>query len=133
MLKIHLTEEQGKEMLEMGHTLGTHTHTHVSVKSSNMSENEFFKEIINPKKILEEKFHKNIDSLSYPFGSMKDCLMREQLTDRTDAYKIAFTVEEIFNSKNTHLLEIGRYQPMSNETSSMLKHNLENIIIKNRT
>ena len=58
--------------------------------------------------------------------------MTKQLIDKTNLYKIAFTVEEIFNSKNTNLLEIGRYQPSSNENSLMLKEKLECIITKNR-
>jgi len=132
MSKIHLTENQVKDMLEMGHAVGTHTHTHVSVKSSNLSKDDFFEEIIKPKTILEQKFQINVDSLSYPFGSIRDCLMTKQLIDKTNLYKIAFTVEEIFNSKNTNLLEIGRYQPSSNENSLMLKEKLECIITKNR-
>ena len=130
---IHLTEKQVKEMLDMGHSIGTHTHTHISVKASNLSENKFFEEVINPKAILEEKFQTNVEAFSYPFGNIKDCLVTKQLIDKTNVYKIAFTVEEIFNSQKFDMLQIGRYQPKSKENSSVLREKLECMIRDDKT
>ena len=51
---MHLKENQIKEMLEMGHSIGVHTRSHVSVASSNLSVDNFNKEIVYPKKFLEK-------------------------------------------------------------------------------
>ena len=69
-------------------------------------------------------------SFSYPFGEQKDYLSSMKLLDKTKEYKLAFTVEEIINSENTSPLEIGRYQPHSNDDVITLQNTLSNIIKK---
>jgi peptidoglycan/xylan/chitin deacetylase (PgdA/CDA1 family) len=128
--KIHLDKEQIKEMVEMGHSIGVHTHTHISVAATNLSKNDFNTEIIFPKKYLENEFKTPVYSFSYPFGEQKDYLSSMKLLDKTKEYKLAFTVEEIINSDNTSPLEIGRYQPHSNDNVITLQNTLSNIIKK---
>ena len=70
---IHLTKEKITKMVEMGHSIGVHTHTHISIAPSKLTKKEFEKEIIFPKKILEKEFSIKVDSLSYPFGEKQDC------------------------------------------------------------
>ena len=53
-----------------------------------------------------------------------------KLLNKTKEYKLAFTVEEIVNFDNTSPLEIGRYQPHSNDNVITLKNTLSNIIKK---
>ena len=128
--KIHLDKEQIKEMIEMGHSIGVHTHTHISVAATNLSKYDFNTEIIFPKKYLENEFNTSVYSFSYPFGEQKDYLSSMKLLDKTKEYKLAFTVEEIINSENTSPLEIGRYQPHSNDDVITLQNTLSNIIKK---
>ncbi|MEM2160078.1 MAG: polysaccharide deacetylase family protein [Candidatus Nitrosotenuis sp.] len=126
---IHLTENQIKKMLDMGHYIGTHTHSHISVAATDLTENDFVKEILHPKDYLENKFNTQIYSFSYPFGGKEDCLSSSELIRKTNSYKLAFTVEEIYNTKNTSPYELGRYQPTSGDTSSKLNNIINDILI----
>ena len=125
---IHLTKEKTQKMIEMGHYVGVHTHTHISVAPSTLTSKEFEKELILPKKILEETFSTNVDSLSYPFGEKQDCLSSSELLNKTKLYKIAFTVNTILNTDKTHPLNLGRYQPLSTDNYDQLKQILDKIV-----
>jgi len=127
---IHLTENQITKMLEMGHYIGTHTHSHISVAASQLNPDDFEKEIIHPKNYLEKKFNTKIHSFSYPFGGKEDCLSSAELVKKTNLYKLAFTVEEIPNTKSTSPYELGRYQPTSTDTSSKLNNIINSILTK---
>ena len=127
---IHLNKEQIHEMLEMGHTIGVHTHTHISVAATSLSKKDFYKEMIFPKKYFETEFNIPINSFSYPFGAKKDCLSSIKLLKKTNEYKLAFTVEEIVNFQNSSPLELGRYEPNSNDDVITLKNILYEIIKK---
>ena len=109
----------------MGHKIGCHTHTHITVAASKLSEKDFQEEIIKPKSILEKITGKEIIALSYPYGEKKDCLSPRALRMFTEKYDYAFTVEEILN-KNTNPLALGRYQTHSKD-KDVLKI-LDNII-----
>jgi peptidoglycan/xylan/chitin deacetylase (PgdA/CDA1 family) len=125
---MHLTKEQISEMLEMGHSIGTHTYSHISIGSTSLSDDEFNYEIVEPKNHLEKYFGIQTDFMSYPFGSMRDCLSSKELIMRTNSYKLAFTVEEILNDKSTSPFELGRYMPTSRDTSKSLYNKMQNII-----
>ena len=84
------------------------------------------------KKYLEDKFKTQVYSFSYPFGGKEDCLTSSELIKKTNAYKLAFTVEEIYNTKNTSPYELGRYQPTSNDTSSKLNNIIKEILLKKK-
>ena len=125
---MHLTENQIKEMLEMGHSIGVHTRSHVSVASSNLSLSDFNKEVVYPKKFLEKTFDTEIIAFAYPFGEKEDCLESKKLLERTNEYQMAFTVEKIVNKIDTSTFELGRYSPMSTDDSFNLHRILKNII-----
>ena len=124
---MHLTNSQIKQILKMGHSVGVHTHSHISVAATKLSKSDFKKEMIQPKKILEKEFGKSIISFSYPFGEKNDYLLSEQLLKKTKMYNMAFTVEHKTNSNKSSPLELGRYQPSSKETTSTLSKNLKKI------
>ncbi len=122
---IHLSINQLKKLLEMGHKIGTHSHSHISVASSKMSDEEFNKEIIKPKELLEKKFQMDIISMSYPFGEKRDCLESEKLLKKTNSYEFAFTIENKLNVINTPKLEIGRYMVHSKDNALKLEKRLK--------
>lgn len=124
----HLTDTQIQEMIEMGHSIGYHTHSHISVAASSLNSDEFTKEMISSKKMLEKKFNIKISSFSYPYGEKKDCLSTQKLLKNTNEYKLAFTVEPKINDFSTSPFELGRYEPYSNDTTSKLKKTLMEII-----
>ncbi len=124
---IHLNENKIKEIIKMGHSVGTHTHTHLSIGTSKLNSNDFKKEVVHPKKILEEKFNSKIFSFSYTFGEKQDCLPPSELLTYTKEYKLAFTVEGKKNNKNTSPLQLGRYMVKSKDTVKELSSNIEKI------
>lgn len=117
---MHLTKNQVSEMIEMGHSIGTHSHSHISIGSSNLDNTELDFEIIQPKNYLDTTFKINSDFMSYPFGKSNDCLSSKELIVKTDSYKLAFTVDEILNTKSTSPFELGRYMPTSHDTTDLL-------------
>ena len=125
---MHLTKNQISEMIEMGHSIGTHTHSHISIGSSYLEENELNFEIIQPKTYLETIFKIKSEFMSYPFGQTVDCLSSKELIIKTDSYKLAFTVEEILNKKSTSPYELGRYMPTSLDTSELLYKKMVSMI-----
>ena len=128
---IHLTESQIREMLEMGHYVGTHTYSHISVAATELNSDDFIKEIVSPKNYLEQKFNTKVNSFSYPFGGKNDCLSSSELIKKTSEYNLAFTVEEILNTRNTSPYQLGRYQINSSDTSFKLNSIIQNISKKN--
>ena len=128
---MHLNENQIKEMLEMGHYVGVHTHSHISVAATELNSKDFIKEIIHPKNYLEKKFNTKINSFSYPFGGKKDCLSSSELIKKTNKYNVAFTVEEIMNTKIISQYELGRYQITSTDTSLKLNNIIKKMLKEN--
>lgn len=114
---MHLTPAQVREMLLMGHGIGTHSHSHVSIGATAIDESEFLTEVVAPKERLEQTFQISVNALSYPFGDPRDCLQWEELLRRTRAYDLAFTVQEAMNTKRTSPLELGRYQTRGADTA----------------
>lgn len=125
---MHLTKEQIDEMLRMGHSIGVHSHSHISVAATSLDNENFRKEILNPKDYLEKSFHIPIEAFSYPFGEKQDCLFSEELINQTRAYKLVFTVERILNTKETNPLELGRYMPLSTDNDIQLDMIMKTII-----
>lgn len=117
---IHLNENKVKSMIKMGHTIGTHSHSHLSIGSVKLNSEDFIKEMIYPKEILEKKFGVEVFSFSYPFGDKQDCLSSSEFLKNTNEYKIAFTTEIIKNTQKTSPLLLGRYMPNSTDTKEKL-------------
>lgn len=122
---MHLTVKQINEMLSMGHIIGTHTHSHISVTRNDLTDADFREEMIEPKKYLEQIFNVPINTFSYPFGEDMDCFSSESLEDRTNAYQLVFTIEKIINKKTTSPLELGRYQVANEDNVCNLNKNIE--------
>ncbi len=129
---MHLNKKQIKEMIEMGHSIGTHSNSHISIASTDMDSDLFHNEMIFPKLYLEENFNTKVKSISYPFGEKQDCLAEEQLLRKTDKYRLAFTVEPKINTKKTSSFQLGRYMPWSTDDAKELKSVISEIINKNK-
>lgn len=127
--RFHLTREEARELVSLGHSLGVHTRSHVSV-GAHALEDDFSREIVEPKAFLEKEFGAEVFAFSYPFGEPQDCLSTRSLIEKTDAYEIAFTVEEKLNTGATPRLELGRYQPMSYDTETTLLAKLDRIAFR---
>ena len=123
---MHLTKIQIKKLIDMGHNIGSHSHSHISVANSELSKLELEEELIEPKLILESEFDTNVISMSYPFGEPKDCLSGQSLIEKTNSYELAFTVEHKLNTINNSPLEIGRYMVHSKDNANKLNKILKN-------
>ncbi len=130
---IHLDKSQISEMISMGHSIGSHTRSHISVAATELSKNDFEKEIVDPKFYLEETFNTPVKAFSYPFGGKSDCLSSAALLKKTRIYDMAFTVEPVINTQETSVFEVGRYQPRSTDTTKDLQMTLQGIIRNNNT
>ena len=124
---IHLDENKVRNIIKMGHTIGTHSHTHLSIGVTKLNSDDLEKEIIHPKKFLEKKFGIEVFSFSYPFGETQDCLSPSALLTITKEYKLAFNLEEKKNTKNTSPLQLGRIMPTSKDTTEKLSATIEKI------
>ncbi|MEK7125810.1 MAG: polysaccharide deacetylase family protein, partial [Patescibacteria group bacterium] len=76
---MHLTSKQIKEILDLGHNIGSHTHSHPSIASASLSSEDLRKEMFYPKEYLERTFGAMVDAFSYPFGEKQDYAGSEQL------------------------------------------------------
>jgi len=126
--QMHLTSSQVREILVLGHSIGVHSHTHVSVAATKLEEIDFLLEVDHPKDYLEKTFGVPVNAFSYPFGSKADCLSAEHLIAKTNRYSMAFTVDTILNTSKTSPLEFGRYMPMSQDDDVSLHQKIEAII-----
>ena len=109
----------------MGHTLGSHTHTHYS--SANLWEKEMDFELTEPKFVLKKLAGAEIFSFSYPFGEPMDCLPAYQRIKKYKLYRYAFTIEPKVNTASTDHLDLGRYSPNSKETPDDIIRRLKDL------
>ena len=121
---MHLTAAQITDMLAMGHAIGAHTRSHFSVAASDLSDELFTREMIEPRDYLEHTFHTPVWSLSYPFGGARDSLEPDDLLRRTTAYTLAYTVQRIANTKAVSPLMLGRYSVHSTDDDQALRRKL---------
>lgn len=126
--RMHLTSSQIREMLDMGHSIGAHSHSHPSVAACDLKADAFQREVIEPKKYLEGQFNVPVVAFAYPFGEERDCFMTEEFVNKFEGYKLTFTVEESLNTRETSPLELGRYMPTSIDSEYRLLKKLESII-----
>jgi len=127
--KVHLREVQLKEMVKAGHSLGVHTRTHISVAATQLSGEDFIKEIIEPQEFLERTFNISVPYFSYPFGEKRDCLSTEKLLQKASIYKLAFAAENDakLNTRETSPYQIWRLIPWGIEKDQPLKEKLDKI------
>ena len=91
---MHLTKDQISEMIDMGHTIGTHSHSHISLGSSRLTKKEILSELIGPQKYLNDFFGIDSKFISYPFGDIRDCLKSKQLLKLLNKCKFSVSNDE---------------------------------------
>ncbi|MFA6416209.1 MAG: polysaccharide deacetylase family protein [Candidatus Paceibacterota bacterium] len=69
--KMHLTSDAVREIITLGHSIGAHSRSHISVAATKLSASEFEKEINEPQEFLAKTFKIPVISMSYPFGEKK--------------------------------------------------------------
>lgn len=126
--EMHLDASGIRKLLDMGHDIGTHSHTHLSVAASDLQEDEFETEIVQPRRYLEETFGVRVASMSYPFGGQNDCYTETELRPSESGYEYAFTVERKLNTPQTSRYALGRYMPTSADSTDSIASMLARMI-----
>lgn len=119
--KIHLSVKDVMMLVEMGHEIGTHSHTHLSVAASELSASKFDDEILKPRIYLEDLVDRSVSALSYPFGGAKDCYSADALKPDQTGYRCAFTVAPKLNLARSDRFSLGRFMPHSTDTVASLR------------
>lgn len=127
MKYLHLQKEGIREIVALGHSIGAHSRTHVSLLKTSNYITKIEQELVNPKHDLEEMFDCDVFSLSYPFGEDRDCLNPDELNRYTNQYSLAFTVNEHWNNHTTNRYQYGRYSVLSDDSVSDLLYKIENL------
>ncbi len=117
---IHVTPGHIQEMLDMGHSIGSHTHSHPSIASSSLSDEDFKKEVLYPREYLERKFGTRVRAFSYPFGEKQDYSGSDELVHKSGAYELAFTVDRFLNTAFVSRSRLGRYSVYSMDSTEKL-------------
>lgn len=114
-LEERLTESQIKEMLVNRITIGSHTRTECYLPDAD--ENQLYDEIVNSKKILEERFSIKVDYIAYCKGGFSDQI--KQMV-KNAGYKAALTTNRGFDKTNTDLFEINRIRISDRDTNNIM-------------
>lgn len=122
--RVHLTIKQLKEMILMGHTLGVHSHSHASLASPGVTEEDFRREMEEPRVHFKRFLGMEPILFSYPFGRKKDYAPALKYLNHHPIYEGAFTVEEAINTSETSKFELNRLMPEINATGQSLLESL---------
>lgn len=125
---MHLTREHIQGMLAMGHSIGSHTHSHPSIASSSLSDEDFKKEVLYPKEYLEQEFGTQVRAFSYPFGEEQDYTGSDELVHKSGAYELAFTVDRFLNTPDVSRSRLGRYSVYSTDSAEKVVQDLREIV-----
>lgn len=121
---MHLNREHIKDMLDMGHSIGSHTHSHPSIAGAALSDEDFRKEVIYSKEYLERAFKTSVDAFSYPFGEKQDYTGSDERVRDCGAYELAFTVDRFLNTARVSRSRLGRYSVYSTDSAEKLLNDL---------
>ncbi|MBL4862637.1 MAG: polysaccharide deacetylase family protein [Crocinitomicaceae bacterium] len=105
-------------------TIGAHSLNHLPL--ANLTENEAFEEMMESKRIIENKIQKKVEHFAYPYGGLSDANQREYFLAKKTGFKTA-TINypgNIFYSSSQHTECLPR-MPLGNTTTL---EKLENII-----
>jgi peptidoglycan/xylan/chitin deacetylase (PgdA/CDA1 family) len=103
---LYMSKNQLQELgsLDM---LGSHTHSHLPLGL--LGEKHIFQEIYKTKCFLKKITSKNIDYISYPYGSAEACRSPVANIARKHGYKIGFTMNRGKNTGIEDKLLLNRY------------------------
>lgn len=101
-----LTWEQVKEMSDNGITFGAHTLNHPVL--TRISLEDARKEIVESKRVLEEKIQKPVKYFAYPYGTETDFSEDIKNIVRDSGYTCALTFMGGYNDQNSDIFALER-------------------------
>jgi len=101
-----LTWEQVKEMSDNGITFGAHTLSHAMLTKIPLEDAR--KEIVESKRVLEEKIQKPVKYFAYPYGTETDFNEDIKNIVRESGYTCALTFIAGYGDHNSDIFTLGR-------------------------
>ncbi len=126
--KMHLNRAQIKDMIAMGHTLGAHSHTHVSLGATDLSESDIELELTRSPAVFREYFVEQVNTYAYPYGNQKDCWPPEKLALICPDYQLAFTAVSGLNGAGQSPLALNRYLVSSRDSTESIIGVIDNFV-----
>ncbi len=104
---IMMTWEEVNKMIEAGHTIGSHTHTHPML--STLTADQSMHELKTSRDLIEEHTGQKCQAMSYPNGQKENYsdTTLQQLEEL--GYQCAFTQQPLFNDRQTARFELKRF------------------------
>jgi peptidoglycan/xylan/chitin deacetylase (PgdA/CDA1 family) len=93
--RLFLNWDEAAEMLRAGMAIGSHAHSHNIL--SRLSEQDQFNELMESRRILEERLGHTVTSLAYPVGTADAFNAASREAARQAGYRIAFSYFGGFN------------------------------------
>lgn len=122
--RVFMDVEDLKYLISIGHSIGLHTASHISFKHSK-EEDLFKKEIIDPKKSLEEILNYEIKCFAYPFGKEDDILESNQYYSKFREVGFDYIFTTYYdNIPSLRPQNLGRYLTQSGDSLEDLESNL---------
>lgn len=108
-----LSPSQLLEMKDGGMEIGSHTHTHCRLNTTDRKQLDF--ELANSKSILQEILQCPVTSVAYPYGKYTDTTLA---ASREAGYKHGFTTRSGFGLVSNDLFQIRRISIMASDSLS---------------
>ncbi len=126
---MHLTVDKMKKIAVLGHDIGSHSHSHVSLTGAQLSATDWQREVVDSKTILENTLSVPIESIAYPFGEKKDFADLDQKMKQAAIYRAGFIADEpALNTRDTSPFAIARYLPLKADTVEGLSDKLSSLL-----
>jgi len=103
---LYLSWEEIKKMNKLGISFGSHTCTHPAL--STLNHKKVKKEIINSKRKIETKLHKQINLFAYPYGNKDSFNLNIKQILANNNFLCAVSTIDGFNNLNSDLYELKR-------------------------
>ena len=123
-----LTWEQVRSMSDAGVAFGSHTMTHPVVSHLTPADLEW--EILESKRILEEKIQTTVADFAYPFGKPDEISLEAQSMLARGAYRSAVTTTEGLNVPQTNPYHLCRCSIDENNSVSMFALRLNRLFLR---
>jgi len=124
MQKVYMSKQDVRNLINMGHEIGCHTHTHPLINDQTFNKQIMEEEIKKPKRILEEITEKVVDIFAYPYAKKEDILFNKENINsvRSLGFDILFTIYDT-GSKKIDKNYVGRYSSQSTDSIDDLEKN----------
>ena len=118
-----VTKEHISDFIRSGYEIGAHTYSHTSV--SDMTEDDFFRELSKQRQFFKNEFNYHINSFAYPYGRSEDIPSWGERILKKAGYKSGFTGI----SRSTEIAGLNPYEfPRTSVSLELSEKNFVNLL-----